>query len=115
MGDAKVSLDNRVSPLKNRHESQLLGGLHPVKTQWSPSKLTKNGSTGVAPFDLGMGKGTAGMLTAEEATMAATSDIVKVSLRIQFMHNAQDHLLSYREKLQKANDIMKSIDLNKQV
>lgn len=30
MGKAGVSLENRVSPLKPRVESQLLGGLHPV-------------------------------------------------------------------------------------
>ena len=56
-----------------------------------------------------------GLISAEEAAIAATSDFVKVSLRIQFLHNAHDQLISYREKLQKANDVMRQMDLNKQV
>lgn len=55
MGDARANIENRVSPLKQRYESQLLGGLHPVKTtlnhRWNQSTTTSNQNNinGVSP------------------------------------------------------------------
>ena len=31
------------------------------------------------------------------------------------MHNAEDYLLSYREQLQKASEVMKQMDMNREV
>jgi len=55
------------------------------------------------------------MVSREEAALAAASDTVKVSLRVQFMENAEDYLLSYREKLVKASEVMRQMDLNRKV
>ena len=81
MGAAKVTLDSRVSPLKQRNESHLLGGLHPVQSNNMPRTQLFESP----------------IVTAEEAAFAATSEKVQVSLRVQFMHNAEDYLLSYKE------------------
>lgn len=96
MGEAKVTLENRVSPLKSyymngRQDSQLLGGLHPVAQKSSPLKLRKREG---------------------EEEDRGSFETVQVNLRIQFLKNAQDFLLNYREKLMKANKVMKQLDMN---
>ena len=48
----------------------------------------------------------------EETPMAASENMVKVSLRIQYLRNAQEYLLTYKDKLRQANNTMRQMENN---
>ena len=89
---APVSIENRVSPckpLKNR----LLGGVYPVQN--GMKKFNR-----VTP--IGNGANILDTLVAPSAATVFTEPKegeIKISLRLQYLRNATDYLLKYKEKL----------------
>ena len=98
MGGNHITLDSRVSPLKTQrvnsyNESGLLGGVFPVSYSAAKamSKVQSTGQPGEQQFE------TVGDLGG--TTQASKNGELTISLRLQFLRNAHDYLVDYKEKL----------------